>query len=460
MVKWVIRKCRCKLMQQHLIPVLTRRMPTPCVADLIIQQFKHRRVRGAPFFGELMPGWRVRARNILPLRFSPRDHADDSVLNPSISSVPDAHEDISSMVAVRGSRQGRNGNGRNSQPKRKVRKTEVGVHMEYEQGGAHGVRQTRTGRGVGKSRVYDSDIPSGTDHISKGNDEDIGGSVVASTEGTRFHAERTPSAGVPETWNSSSRTDSATDDRTDTGRCGHEAFAINESGSDYSSDVEPGWYRRDGLDGVGPHRLGTQKPSALKGLFCWTVDTVSSTCDRRSKTIVSRVMDVETQAVAAAFSSVFNNSIKGYETWKEISQSASHFDSAIFAGLDDPHWRRTIDLATGKVVESRPFTTKMFSTNLPLRTGVTDIQTDVWYGTRAKPTSSKSRSRRCLMNGIRTSTVVFLLVAMVLLAAGTMDSKALRYGLSRYLGNLRYSHIRYDGGISTRMAYAGASGSL
>ena len=95
---------------------------------------------------------------------------------------------------------------------------------------------------------------------------------------------------------------------------------------------------------------------------------------------------------------------------------AKLFNSSVFDGLDKPQWRQTVNLDDGALIESRPVESLSMTESLP--DGVSNIQTTVWYGVRAKPTR-KSIKKKNMVKGIQRAAAVLLLEAMVLLATGT-----------------------------------------
>ena len=141
----------------------------------------------------------------------------------------------------------------------------------------------------------------------------------------------------------------------------------------------------------------------------WAAHMVNEAKDR-SKTLIKRVMHLSDANDSFAVIT------KGLETWTEISKDATHYNADVLQGLDVPKWRETKDLKHETILESVNLAS-LVNPGEPLPGGRTDIQTTVWYGRTLSKPKQGSKVRTNLMKGIQCAAAVFLLEAMVLVAA-------------------------------------------
>ena len=319
---------------------------------------------------------------------------------------------------------------------------EVRFDLDHEEGRTHRSGTDGVGHESGEGDVRDDDGLAG---------KDSGESRTAKRHrrSIRRHPERSgedesdgADDGDERTFvNDRCKDDASQDDRGNSRRCGRAEVYQLRSGSDHSADegsFADSWWPEGGI--LRPHSDGDKcggldngrkygassealpiPETKVKSLFQWAANVVAMTgCDRRSRVLVNRVMTVDVKQPLIASSDIFHKSTNDLESWTEINHSTTHFDNTIFKGLDQPVWRRTTNIQSGELIESRPYDESMLSTTT-LPTGVTDIQSEVWHGTRLKKRdpSSKAKRHRCIMKGVRQATAVFLLEAMVLLATGS-----------------------------------------
>ena len=111
-------------------------------------------------------------------------------------------------------------------------------------------------------------------------------------------------------------------------------------------------------------------------------------------------------------------------TWTSELTDVQELDAQACEGLPQPVWRQIRDTDTGNLVESLAYGDFKKLTDTTLPPGTTNITTTVWYGdpqnnTRGKEKSLPHKLHRNLMKGARYAAAVFLLVAMVMMMAGT-----------------------------------------
>ena len=63
----------------------------------------------------------------------------------------------------------------------------------------------------------------------------------------------------------------------------------------------------------------------------------------------------------------FDAATKNLEEWTEITCGTTVYNTSIFDGLDDPKWRRTVNLKTCEVLESRPVTKDMLGSAVKIK---------------------------------------------------------------------------------------------
>ena len=132
-----------------------------------------------------------------------------------------------------------------------------------------------------------------------------------------------------------------------------------------------------------------------RALFQWASNVVGQVADR-SKRLVQRVLKADSLVCPE---SLFEETTAGLDHWSETSIGATNYNTSICEGLDCPKWKRTIDLHTDKVIESRPIDgDKHAMIDCALPPGVTDIKSTVWFGKvkndKNRPTRFKKNSRR------------------------------------------------------------------
>ncbi len=144
----------------------------------------------------------------------------------------------------------------------------------------------------------------------------------------------------------------------------------------------------------------------------------------RAKTLVQRIMKVNSTSPLIQSNVSFGEITTGLETWTEITESTC-FNAQCLEGLDAPKWRETTNLDTGAVIESRCIEGLSDLEGLipSVGRGPQKIKTTVWYGSKIQARDKgKVRTKKTLMKGIRRGAALFLLEAMVLLAAGSQWS--------------------------------------
>ena len=105
------------------------------------------------------------------------------------------------------------------------------------------------------------------------------------------------------------------------------------------------------------------------------------------------------------------------ECWTQETPLATHFDGEVMVGLNNPVWRKSYDLHSGDLLESRSIDEPTTLQYL-VKDGPKDLKTQVWYGKNTGQTKTKSSLRSNLKKGISMATSIFLLEAVVLMAAG------------------------------------------
>ena len=367
----------------------------------------HTRSRAAPFFQELAPGWRARARDLAPpyaRRNASRhpltkDMADDDV--SQLGFVDDTHE-------PRGPRR----RGRSL-----TRSDKEDVHLDDDESPTRGSSTQRTGTFAGKSRSGNRDDFEGTPPDSASNDDDDARSPGEDPErsGETFST-RTERGNSRERTSRAGSSDTRKTDCADSGRCcltthGGECSDAKcfqlDTGSDSEYEAESGWPQPGPLR----QRLGDERGSGeaetskevKPSLFRWAVNVVNGATDR-SKTLVSRVLSVGSSNKDIATESEFAKCTDGRESWTQVTSSATQYDDNIMQDLKDPVWRQTFLLTTGELLESQPV-----KPDSPSKVNLfepSDIKTTVWYGQLNK--NPKPRLKRNLMKGIRSTAAVFL----------------------------------------------------
>ncbi len=404
---------------------------TDFLIGLLQKQFLHKevkslntRTRAAPFFNELAPGWRARARDLAPpygrnaeCRWSSRKEDTDA---DSVDSLGSLHDQSPPGSMLHRTRKG----------KGKARKKQV-VDMEHEQGGIGRSRKEGTWDESHESREGDGADPSREDSECQGSSENGGGSTSAHSTGTRRHEE-----GGAEARGSSSRSprtravDTSEDDCAHSGRCRDEEDAQPSRAEFYQLDHGSGSeYERSPDDwpgrGLGDARSAEDREKQVKpSVFRWAADFVVNATDR-SKTLVNRVLSVGTKNADIASDAAFAKSICNKESWTQVTKDAVHYDGTIMQGLQDPVWRQTVAVETGEVLESQPVTqVTEFQKVIP--NGPVDIKQTVWYGNVPDMPSTKPKSRvlKNLFKGIRSVAAIFLLEALVLMSATSQWSGA------------------------------------
>ena len=373
----------------------------------------HTRTRAAPFYDELAPGWRARARDLAPPFANVRGHPSPSVLSEAMvdsdpPSLGSGDEPPSGRSSGHGDRTPRPRQGRQKE-----------VHLDDE--------QSRAGRGSSSEPGNDGDASregnsSNTTRKAQKLQErlsDDRGSSGEASEGSGQDASQRAQRGSSPSQPSEPRTlHQGKVDRVDPRRrrkssnARAEFFTLdNGSASEYET---PG--RRLG-DATG--RAGDAQEALKHSLFQWAANVVTGVAGR-SRALVNRVLHTSEPSELIAPESEFKIAVEGRESWTQVTSSAKQFDDSVLSGLNDPVWRQTMLVSTGEVIESRAFTATHPLPETDIPSGPQNIKTTVWYGRVAAPTRPKVRKN--LLKGIQTATAVFLLEAMVLLSASAQWS--------------------------------------
>ena len=154
-------------------------------------------------------------------------------------------------------------------------------------------------------------------------------------------------------------------------------------------------------------------------LFKWAHSFVTNVTGRTA-TLVRRVLHTGDTTPLIAPVNEFEEAVQGKETWTQTVTNAETVNSVDIEGLDDPVWRQTTIVESGKLIESTPLPSDV---SIPVPDGPSDIKTTVWYG-RTDTTPKQPRACRNLIKGMRAAAAVLLLEAMVLLSAGAHWSGA------------------------------------
>ena len=106
--------------------------------------------------------------------------------------------------------------------------------------------------------------------------------------------------------------------------------------------------------------------------------------------------------------------------WTQKSYGVNEFSSSVYDGLDSPVWRETKNLDNNVIIESCPYEISKSHAKLP--SGVANIQTTVWYGSKVRPPkgSRQNGRKKNLLKGIQRACSILLLESMVLLSKITV----------------------------------------
>ena len=394
------------------------------------------KTRAAPFFQEIVPGWRARARLIFapnPSAVTQHHAIPEDAVGGRQAATP-SEDSVSGMEQVRGRSKGRCPQSRKRRPKDESPKR-VKFDLEDEKVRSGGVGSSGARAFCGSSRRETS---LGAERVDQKQERlgecQRGSSGQVSRSG---HHEATPIAGSdrieePPSPRASNVGKSEVDDKrrsrqpsVDEGSCrGDECkrFEIHHN-SEGEAEVEAEAWWSDSLDG----RLGDggvtrgrcpEELNPFSKALKWATHYVMDVTGR-SKTLANRILKTSVNPLIQT-ESAFQKTTEGLEEWTEITCNQVSFNSAIFKGLDTPKWRRTVDLKTGDVIESREFTSEMTGT-IPFSGNTRDVQTTVWYGTKDRfgQKSPKNKLRKRLVKGMQRAATVFLLEAMVMLSCSS-----------------------------------------
>jgi len=372
------------------------------------------RSRAAPFFDELAPGWRARARDLAP------PYARNAL--ESLHKADMAEGDVSGM----GTDCVEDDVGGIFNRKRKTWKTrrqEIRVPVDDEQSRTDGEGPQGVGDDSGDAGEGDSYLTAGKASESEGCHGDAVRSSGKSSQGSGQHAESRTSAGMfAQGHQSPGSMHKAQDDCVDQGRCSNSHDIGNTSssgqcglGNDRGINCQAASGSLKESQGDCTKGLGLVCDQPQSGLFKWAKNVVSG-LGNRSKTLVSRVLHTsDDSSVSCALD--FESTILGKESWTQVTPAAKFIDDAVMDGLDNPVWRQTTLVETGKLIESTPWPPQGLNPDFD---GPADIKTTVWYGKTSEP--KKSRLKRNLLKGVQTAAAIFLLEAMVLMSASSQWS--------------------------------------
>jgi hypothetical protein len=388
------------------------------------------RTRAAPFYNELAPGYRARAKLLAPPWVTRNVKPPLSTPPPGLSGLEPADD--------RGlSRSSMDGSG-SSPPLEGRARRKRNLHLDDEKGPVDRSRKDGAGNDDLSSIEGDSDCSEGKDQDTEGHAE---GSVRPSRRNSKRIGKDESRSVDPrnrgQESSDSSKANQASANPHDQGRCSNKEHAICDPDSGGEASEQEGWWtskhpgRR--LDDGGSSRKAAEV-SSRNSLLQWASHILMDVRGRPQK-LINRILN------STSPSSVFDEKLvytttefeevtRDLEEWTDITCKSKNFNSEIFQGLSEPKWRRTIDLKSGQVIESRPYDVKMLNAK-SLSPSISDgnnqgsdasfdVQTTVWFGQKigSRPKKNRTTLRRNLLRGIQTCAAVFLLEAMVLMTAG------------------------------------------
>jgi hypothetical protein len=402
------------------------------------------RTRAAPFFSELLPGWRARARELAP----PYKRRDEDGLDKIPVKARMEKHDIQRMDASSDD-DGRGVGSMRSRASTDETRRKANVDLAHEKGRTDRGRKARVGDDSDSSSEGDGSDVEGTDKersrrrkirgrstqpIAEGSQSDEEGRIVersneaeftvrVRTEPSRSHS---PDKGRCKQPPVAERFSIGTDDEFDAKRKQYHQ-AIQEEcitdtrylpkgqGRELDSGTERSVGRRDITEAPRIHEQDDEYATprgkvgkgiqAVKKSLAWARTFVA---DKAFATTNPYKYLIEDQSLFAA-------ATKDKESFTVVIPDTKVVPTNIDEGLPDAVWRKTSVVETGEVLESRRLPDERRG---PVRDVNADLKVTVWYG-KANPASEKtSKVNRRLMKGMRLATGIFLLEATVLLAAG------------------------------------------